>query len=50
MQMYAVLLQYTQYYLLWIFLIIMAISRSFIYAHWHLEKSNTNITNINPKQ
>ena len=30
------------------FLIIIDISSAFIYFHWYLKKSSTNITNINP--
>ena len=30
------------------FLIIIVISSAFIYFHWYLKKSNTNVVNINP--
>ena len=30
------------------FLIIIGISSAFIYFHWYLKKSSTNIANINP--
>ena len=30
------------------FLIIIGISRAFIYFHWYLKKSNTDVININP--
>ena len=31
-----------------VFLIIIGISSAFIYFHWYLKKSSTNITNICP--
>ena len=30
------------------FLIIIGIRSAFIYFHWYLKKSNTNVVNINP--
>ena len=44
---YGILAQYTSYYFS-LFLIIIGISSASIYFHWHLKKSSTNITNINP--
>ena len=40
----------TEYIALFViaFLIIIGINGVFIYFHWYLKKSNTNITNINP--
>ena len=35
-------------YIVIAFLIIIGISSAFIHFHWYLEKSSTNITNINP--
>ena len=48
MKMYAILAQYTLYYLSLLCLIIISISSTFIYSHWYLKDSNTSITNINP--
>ena len=46
MEMYTI---HTAYIVLFViaFLIIIGISNAFIYFHWFLKKSNTNITNIN---
>ena len=30
------------------FLIMIGISSAFVYFHWYLKKSNTNVLNINP--
>ena len=38
MKMYAILLQYTQYYLSILFLIIIGINSTYLYFHWYLKK------------
>ena len=50
MKMYAILVQYTLYIVLFVIFSIIRISISsvFIYFHWYLKRSNTNaITNVN---